>query len=504
MSVLLWSGGCSSDCSAGNSLEIEGKGRDGAFCPDQLSAVKSPATDYSATVIEEEVAFGPSLPVVETTGESQHAKSRNVLIANITWMLVGNVAYGLSQWALLVTLAKIGTIEMVGVFALAMAVVLPVLMFSSLSLRSLQVTDSQRSFRFSEYASLRAITLILSLLFIFAFELVAGHSAAVLAATMLIGAAKALEYVSDLLYGVLQQQENMSGIAVSTAMRAVLSIAALGIAVSVTHSLVWGAAGLVLASGVVLFVYDIPKALTQRKGQPGFKLGESLTYLRELTSAGEHRRLTKLALMGLPMGFVMMMVSLNLNIPRYFIQRHLGMAELGIFSAIATLMAAGGVVTNAVGQAAAPRLAKYFAARDKRGFAILLSSLVIASLGLGLLGFAGALLFGREAMALIYRPEYSTRQDALVWLMGASGFFYLGSTLGYAVTAVRCFTPQLPLFASSTVATAVGCLAFVPALGLRGAALAILISSIVQCAGSARLLYNSCRQTSVYPEVNPA
>ena len=71
MSVLLWSGGCSSDCSAGSSLEFEGKGRDGAFCPDQLSAVKSPSTDYSATVIEEEVAFGPSLPVVETTGESQ-------------------------------------------------------------------------------------------------------------------------------------------------------------------------------------------------------------------------------------------------------------------------------------------------------------------------------------------------------------------------------------------------------------------------------------------------
>jgi O-antigen/teichoic acid export membrane protein len=204
------------------------------------------------------------------------------------------------------------------------------------------------------------------------------------------------------------------------------------------------------------------------------------------------------------MGFVMMMVSLNLNIPRYFIQRHLGMAELGIFSAIATLMAAGGVVTNAVGQAAAPRLANYFAARDKRGFGILLSSLVVASLGLGLLGFAGALLFGREAMALIYRPEYSTRQDVLVWLMGASGFFYLGSTLGYAVTAVRCFAPQLPMFAASAVATALGCLAFVPTLGLRGAAIAILISSIVQCAGSAWLLYNSCRQAPVYPEVSHA
>jgi O-antigen/teichoic acid export membrane protein len=499
MSVLV----CSGASDAESSLDIKGKGRDGASCSYLAPAVKS-STHY-AVATEDEAASEPSRPaIVDTTGSSQHAKSRRVLIANMAWMLVGNVAYGFSQWALLVTLAKIGTIEMVGNFALAMAVVLPVLMFSSLSLRSLQVTDSERSYRFREYASLRILTLVLSLLFIFAFELIAGHVVAVLTVTMFIGAAKALEWVSDLLYGVLQQREDRGGIAISMAMRAVLSIAALGTAVSLTHSLVWGAAGLVLASGTVLLAYDIPKALRQRKGQLVLELKESLQHLRQLVSPGERHRLTKLALMGLPMGFVMMMVSLNLNIPRYFIQRHLGMAELGIFSAIATLMAAGGVVTNAVGQAAAPRLAKYFVARDKRGFGILLSSLVVASLGLGLLGFAGALLFGREAMALIYRPEYSTRQDVLVWLMGASGFFYLGSTLGYAVTAVRCFAPQLPLFAGSAVATALGCLAFVPTLGLRGAAVAILISSIVQCGGSARLLYNSCRQAHVYPEVSHA
>ena len=193
------------------------------------------------------------------------------------------------------------------------------------------------------------------------------------------------------------------------------------------------------------------------------------------------------------MGFVLMLVSLNLNIPRFFIQQHLGTRELGIFSAIATLLAAGSVVANAVGQAAAPRLARCFALQDHRGFRILLASLVVGSLGLGALGFGGALLFGREAMALIYRPEYSTRQDVLVWLMGASGFFYLGSTLGYAVTAVRCFTPQLPLFAGAAVTTAIGCVTLVPSQGLRGAAMAILISAFVQCAGSAALLYNSCR-----------
>lgn len=430
---------------------------------------------------------------------------QRVLFSNIVWMLVGNVAYGFSQWALLVALAKIGTIEMVGTFALALAVVLPVLMFSSLSLRSLQITDHSGLYRFREYASLRLLTLLLSLVFILGFGLVSGYSRTVLAATMLIAGAKAFEYISDLLYGVLQQQENMSGVAISMTARALLSVAGLGCAVYFTHSLVWGSAGLLLASAVVLVGYDLPKTFRGRAGQISSRLREGLRYARGLFFlSGGRRRLSKLAFTGLPMGFVLMMVSLNLNIPRYFIERHLGMAELGIFSAIATLMAAGGVVTNALGQAAAPRLAKYFAARDKRGFGLLLLAIVFASLGLGILGFGGALLFGRQGMALIYRPEYSTRQEVLVWLMGASGFFYLGSTLGYAVTAVRCFAPQLPLFAAAAATTAIGCIVFVPRFGLRGAAIAILISSLVQCAGSAWLLYTSCRGAIAGSEVRYA
>ena len=460
---------------------------------------------YCVSVATEETAVTDASPEhsVEKGKFSTKPSSQRVLFSNIVWMLVGNVAYGFSQWALLVTLAKIGTIEMVGTFALALAVVLPVLMFSSLSLRSLQITDHDSLYRFREYASLRLLTLILSLLFIFGFGLVSGYSKTVLAATMLIAAAKAIEYVSDLLYGVLQQQEKMSGVSISMTARAVLSVAALGCAVYLTHSLVWGSAGLVFASAGVLIGYDIPKTFTGRMNQIGWRLIEGLRYTRGIFVAGSgQRRLSKLALTGLPMGFVLMMVSLNINIPRYFIERHLGVAELGIFSAIATLMGAGGVVTNALGQAAAPRLAKYFSAYDKRGFSLLLAAIVFASLGLGFLGFGGALLFGRQGMALIYRPEYSTRQDVLVWLMGASGFFYLGSTLGYAVTAVRCFTPQLPLFAAAAATTAIGCIAFVPRFGLRGAAIAILISSLVQCVGSAWLLYTACRRAIASSEVS--
>jgi O-antigen/teichoic acid export membrane protein len=287
----------------------------------------------------------------------------------------------------------------------------------------------------------------------------------------------------------------MSGIAISMTLRAILSVAALSLGVYLTHSLAWGAVSLLLSSALVLLGYDIPKVLAMEGSNIRALRQELQLDLQGVFVKGKRRRLSQLAITGLPMGFVLMMVSLNLNIPRYFIQQHLGTHELAIFSAIATLLAAGSVVTNAMGQAAAPRLAKCFVERDRRGFTMLLIGLVVVSLGLGGLGFAGAMLCGKQAMALLYRPEYSTRQDVLVWLMGASGFLYLGSTLGYAVTAVRCFAPQLPLFAGAAVTTALGCFVLVPSQGLRGAAMAMLISGLIQCAGSAVLLWSSYKST---------
>jgi O-antigen/teichoic acid export membrane protein len=426
----------------------------------------------------------------------QSASGRGMFFSNVAWMLVGNLVYGFSQWAQVVVLAKVGTMETVGNFALALAICLPVLMFSSLSLRVLQVTDTTRSHRLLEYASLRVLTVLGSLVFIVIAELALGKRGTVVLSTFLISAAKSVEYISDILYGSLQQREDMSGIGISMTLRAIFALIALTLAVYFTHSLVWGAASMLVGSMLVLFVYDIPKAV--KVGQIDMRKfrNEFGEYCREVLPQGGHRRLWKLAVTGLPMGFIMMLVSLNLNIPRYFIEQHLGTRELAIFSAMATLLTAGSVVTNAMGQAAALRVANSFSNRDWREFSFMLGTLVLTSLGLGAVGFAGAFLFGTQAMRILYRPEYATRQDVLLWLMGSSGLLYLGSTLGYAVTAVRCLKPQVPLFISAVVTTAIGCIALVPSRGLRGVAMAILLSAIVQCVGSAGLLWNACRKVT--------
>jgi len=76
---------------------------------------------------------------------------RLTLRVNFLWTLAGNVIYATCQWGILVVLAKLGTPQMVGEFALALAVTAPILIGAGLSLRSVQATDALREYKFRDY-----------------------------------------------------------------------------------------------------------------------------------------------------------------------------------------------------------------------------------------------------------------------------------------------------------------------------------------------------------------
>src|ERR1043165_9211480 len=86
-----------------------------------------------------------------------HRAGTNSLRANFLWSLTGTIIYAGCQWGMLVALAKLGDAEMVGQFALALAVTAPVLMFTNLQLRSVQATDARKDYAFGDYLALRPV-----------------------------------------------------------------------------------------------------------------------------------------------------------------------------------------------------------------------------------------------------------------------------------------------------------------------------------------------------------
>jgi O-antigen/teichoic acid export membrane protein len=406
------------------------------------------------------------------------------LHANFSWTFVGNVVYAACQWGMLTALAKLGTPEMVGQFSLGLAIGAPVMMLANLQLRGVQATDARREYDFGEYLALRLVTTALAFLVVACAALMMGYLAETMLVILALGLYKSIQSLSDVFYGLMQQQERMDYIARALILKGPLSLIALGALVYLTHSVAWGAVGLFAVHLAVLLAYERRNArlIVANTGMPA-----------HLRPRWQPRRVATLAWLALPLGLVMMLTSLNSNFPRYVIERTLGERELGFFAAMAYLQVAGTTVVSALGQAASPRLAICYSKGDLAGFRALLLRLVATGGGLGLLTVLVALLLGRPLLRLLYTPEYAERPAVFVALMIAAGISYVSSFLGYGMTAARCFRVQLPVSGIVAATTAIGCAVLVPSRGLMGAALTLIISSVLNCGLSLIVLARALR-----------
>jgi O-antigen/teichoic acid export membrane protein len=414
---------------------------------------------------------------------------------NFSWSFAGTALYSAAQWGMLTALAKLGTPQMVGQFALGLAITAPVILFASLQLQAVQATDARDQYQFADYLGLRLTTTMLALVVISGIVYVAGYRLETTLVILLVGLAKAFEAISDMFYGLFMRYERMERMAGSMIIKGLLSLAALSLGVYLTGSVVWGVVGLALAWALVLFGYDIRSGAWVLNNFPETTVGPG----PEKDAAPQLRprwapdRLASLAWLALPLGFVMALISLLTSIPRYFVERYLGEGELGIFAAMAYIIVAGTTVVQALGRSISPRLARYYAEGDISRFQwLLLKASGIGAL-LGVVGVLATLVAGREILTILYAPEYAKNTDVFFWLMVAAGLEYVASFLGYGMTAARYLRAQAPLFALAVCSVVPACWWLVPAAGLQGAAIAIIIGCVVQLCGSLAIIAHALR-----------
>ena len=422
---------------------------------------------------------------------------------NLSWTVVGNVFYAGTQWAMLMMIAKLGTPQMLGKFALGLAITGPVLMLTNLQLRAVQATDAKSQYQFGDYLALRLIGTTLALVVVLAIVYFANFQRETALIILAVALAKAFESVSDVFYGLFLQRERMDRMAKSMIGKGLLSLAALSLGIYLTGDLIWGVLGLGLVWALVLLSYDLRNGAQVLKTSPLVSLGltpKEANLASKLRPYWSLKTLAKLAWLALPLGLVMGLLTFNANIPRYFVEHYLGERELGIYAAMAYVTVAGATVVNALGQSTSPRLAKYYAEHNRTQFCTLLLKLAGIGTLLGVAGVLMAMVAGREILSLIYGPEYAGRAGIFIWLMVAAGIEYVASLMGYGITAARYFVVQVPLFVLAGCVSAMACLWLVPAAGLQGAALAVVLTAAVQWCASLAIVARAIRGLHRSPE----
>jgi len=397
---------------------------------------------------------------------------RPILAGNFLWTLAGNLIYTLCQWGILVSFAKFGNAEMLGQYALALAIAAPVFQFCGLNLRAVQVTDAKNRYAFGEFAGMRLATTAAGMVFVLALALGGRYPRQTALVVVLVSLSKAIESFSDLCQGLFQKNERMDRVAKSLILKGALSVFVAVIALRLSGGAV-AASGMIAIAWVVAWVgYDLRTAISQFAG-----------HSRALIPHISRPVFLNLFVLSLPLGFVVMLLSLNANLPRYFLAKYSGEASVGVFSALMYCVVAGNMVVGALGQTASPRLARLHCDGDVRAFCALLARLVAFGAVTGIIGLIAVKVAGAQILTILYRPEYALHVNAFFWLMAAGAILNVSGILGVAVTAMQAFRQQVWIQLGCLLAGLISSALLVPSMGIVGAAFSVLILAMAALVG---------------------
>ncbi len=362
---------------------------------------------------------------------------------------------------------------LVGAYALANAITSPpLLIFSYLNLRAIQSTDVRRHHTLVQYVKVRVLTTVIALIITAMSAVLTATDTQAALVLLFVAVTKSAEAISDILNGALQQMERMDRVAVSMAATGLLGLLAAGIFLEFHARPIFAIAAIALARVAVLVFYDIPigVAFTHAYAARSAKLGRRSASFRDLSH---------LAWTAAPLGLVMMLSTINSEVPKYFLGKFTGLTEVAVFAAFVYLLQAGNMVATAMAQSAAPRLAGIYAAGDFAKFKRLLVQLIVIGSLVGAVAICVVAIGGTDLIALLYPYEYARHISVLLWIMVAATLIYGGSFFGVALTAMHRYQQQVRLQFVVLGLAVLACALFVPKWGLAGAAgsLAFAISA---------------------------
>jgi O-antigen/teichoic acid export membrane protein len=409
---------------------------------------------------------------------------------NFSWTIAGNTFYALTQWVVLVLLARFGSQSEVGQFALAMAISAPVFAFLNLKLRSVQATDALDEYSFNIYLAVRMLSAAIGLTAVILIVGLVGYRGSIAWAIVIIALAKAVESLSDIFHGLQQRYEHMEIIARSLTFKGIGTVIGFVGGYLLSNSLIGGVAGLGLAWTATLVLFDIPKGrLRLNANIAGLGTGVRPDWDRS--------QMLPLTLLSLPLGATVAIGSLSSNVPRYFAGAMLSTQQLGIFAAVSYVLVGGNLIMSAISQSATPRLARLYRTGSTSAHLRLTIQLLILGAAIGVAGIGVVLILGEFLLELVYGPEYGGYGDLFLLVMINAALSYSYVFLGTALTSMKRFKVQLPVHLVGLVVLVLASIWLVPREGLNGVAWAMIVSNLVQAIAYAGILISIVTQWRV-------
>ncbi|MFZ2462502.1 MAG: oligosaccharide flippase family protein [Caldibacillus thermoamylovorans] len=388
-----------------------------------------------------------------------------IFFRNFSWNFLGSSIYSLTQWVLILIITKIGGPKDVGIYSLGLAISSPLIMLINLNFRALQSTSLSLEFGFNGFKRIRK-TGILFFLFIYTIILsILKYDFEITITLLIIAFCKMIESYSELFFGLFQYNERLDLEGKSNIFRGVIGTLGFGIVYYFFEILS-------VALLFMLFVWLLNLLFIN------YKLSKK--FIKNSQKHIDWIKLLTLVKIGLPLGIISFLASLNVNIPRIVYESYLTLEDLGYFTPIFYLVLIIGKFMTSISNTVLPRLARLYENNKKDSFIKIFKFIIALLLIFSTLIILVSCFFGSELLFFIYGEEYSNLNVLLVLIMIYGLFNYLGSLFETGLNAMKAYKFRLYIEIFITIAIIIGSIYFIPIYGLNGGAIALIISAIAK------------------------
>lgn len=357
----------------------------------------------------------------------------------------------------------------VGKYGIAQAVSAPVMMFCHMQLRRIVATDSSRRLDLPGCVAFQITSGSVGLAIVYVIAILLYDE--LVGLIMLTAAQKALEFVSETVYGGMYREGQGGKVGRSMTIQGLAMVLVMTLAVLFSRRLETAVAAACIARAAVFVAYDA-------RGQ----LGSVMSWSRGGRNFAD--LVVKLGRLGVPAGLRAAATSSSAAIPRYAIEAISGVQSLGYFVAATQLARLAPMVNEAVVAVMMPRLAEV---TGSGVFHRRLGQVCLVSGSIGAVGLAASWLMGETALSLFYGSDFGQHASTLIFLA-------LSAQVSCVIGAISAGFMSLRLVDTEMWATGASLVWLVPLsaflttnCGIDGAAMAygasnaILLTVLILC-----------------------
>lgn len=399
----------------------------------------------------------------------------NKLRANVIWSMVGQVGFAALSWGATVVLARADHGgRLVGQFAIASAVTVPIMVLFNLQLRTVVVSDARNEHEFADYFGLRVITVGLGLACMLAVAALGNFDSGAKYALFCLCGVRVLDGIADMIHAYMQRFEKLNLMAISLLVRGACTVAGIAMGIAVFDSL-WVAVcfmfGFLLVELAVLEQWALRvtrNEVTQRNPAwgrlcPRFRA----QYLRSIS---------KLAL---PLGLSAVIGAFAAQIPLYVIDHQHGSEALGKFAVIYNPLMAMPIFIVAAFEGVLAQLSAAAATRNLALWRHLLGRLIGFAIASALALVLGVYLLGQPFLNVVYGASYAAQSQLFLVLSIGVGTGFVTTVLAASVLANRRFATVLVVSLIQLPVAAALFLGFIGRFGIIGAGYALIAGQAV-------------------------